>query len=142
MLKQAIRRAAHAGVGSATILVYAAVVVPLARWRRSRRVRAGLKPAVLWGPIPVINLRYCALASRAYGYPSDSLVYDVYRINARQTFDYVLSHASRVPIVRELVPYAAFLWAGLRYDIFGFFFDGGLLWATPFWRVELRLLRL
>ena len=31
---------------------------------------------------------------------------------------------------------------GLRYDIFCFYFDGGLLGETPFWRVELPLLRL
>ena len=40
------------------------------------------------------------------------------------------------------MPYAAFLWAGFRTDIYGFFFDGGLLHATPWWRVELALIRL
>ena len=38
----------------------------------------------------------------------------------------------------QLVPYAAFLWAGLRYDVFCFFFDGGLLGETPFWRPSCR----
>jgi len=30
----------------------------------------------------------------------------------------------------------------MRYDVFGFFFDGGLLGPTPFWRAELPLLKL
>jgi glycosyltransferase involved in cell wall biosynthesis len=81
-------------------------------------------------------------AERALGYRSDSLVYEVYRIGARDQFTYVLERFYRVPVVGRLVPYGAFLWAGFRYDIFSFFFDGGLLGPTPWWRTELALLKL
>ena len=132
----------HAVAGTLTAAAYLLVVVPLSRLRSRSRRRQGKRPRILWGPIPIINIRYSSLADRLVGYESDTLVYDVYRINDRSQFDYVLDRWRRVPIVRALVPYGAFVWAGLRYDIFGFFFDGGLLHATPFWRVELALLKL
>ncbi|MBD0329634.1 MAG: nuclear transport factor 2 family protein, partial [Thermoleophilia bacterium] len=109
---------------------------------RFAKRRRGALPAVLWGPIPLINIRYSALADRLYGYRSDTLVYEVYAINRERDFDYVLERLARLPLVGLLVPYGAFLWAGVRYDVFGCFFDGALLARTPWWRAELRLLRL
>ncbi len=138
----ALRQAGHAVVGGAAVIVYAAVVVPLSRIRSVRRRRRGDLPAVLWGPTPIVSIGLMNRAERALGYRSDSLVYGVYRIGARTQFTYVLDRAYRIPWLGRLVPYAAFLWAGLRYDVFSFFFDGGLLCATPWWRVELRLLKL
>jgi glycosyltransferase involved in cell wall biosynthesis len=141
-MKEAGRRALHLIGGVPAIAAYVVVVVPWSRLRARAKRRRCERPAILWGPIPILNIRYSSLAERRLGYRSDTLVYDVYRINARSQFDYVLDRWRRIPIVRTLVPYAAFVWAGLRYDVFGFFFDGGLLWATPFWRVELALLKL
>ena len=138
----AARRLLHAVAGTLTVALYLLVVVPISRLRGRARRSRGERPRILGGPIPIINIRYSSLAERRAGYESDTLVYDVYRINDRSQFDYVLDRWRRVPVVRALVPYGAFVWAGLRYDIFGFFFDGGLLHATPFWRVELALLKL
>jgi glycosyltransferase involved in cell wall biosynthesis len=92
--------------------------------------------------VPVINISYTSRADRLYGYPSETLVYEPYSINRKRDFDHVLDRAVRVPLLGLLVPYAAFLWAGLRYDVFGLFFDGGLLGRTPWWRAELALLKL
>ena len=64
----------------------------------------------------------------------------VYRINQRGDFDIALDRMRSLPAVGWLVPYGAFLWAGLRYDHFGFFFDGGLL-GGPGAAIELPLLR-
>ena len=141
-MKAAARRALNVIAGVAAVAVYVIVVVPWSRIRRRSKRRRGELPAILWAPQPILNIRYSALAERRLGYRSDTLVYDVYRINTASQFDYVLARWRRTPVVRTLVPYAAFVWAGLRYDAFGFFFDGGLLWATPFWRAELVLLRL
>ena len=102
---------------------------------------AGRLPDVLWGPAPILNNRYATRAERLYGYRSDSLVYLVYRINQRDDFDVRLDRARKLPVVGWLVPYGAFLWAGVRYDHFGFFFDGGLL-GGPGLALELPLLRL
>jgi glycosyltransferase involved in cell wall biosynthesis len=125
-----------------TALLYVLLVTPVARirgaWKRSR----GGKPAILWGPRPIINIKYSSLADRLHGYRSDTLVYEVYHLNARTDFDYSFARVYSVPVLGAVVPYASFLWAGLRYDIFGFFFTGGLLTPSPFWWIELPLLRL
>jgi glycosyltransferase involved in cell wall biosynthesis len=141
-VKQVVRAFMHGVAGLVTTTLYLLIVVPIARVSAWGRHRAGLRPRVVWGPIPIINIRYTSAADRAFGYPSETVTYDVYGINTRRDFDHTLSGLERVPLLRELVPYGAFLWAGLRYDIFGFFYDGGLLWATPWWRFELRLLKL
>jgi hypothetical protein len=132
---------ANAGAGAVTAVLYALFVVPAARLRRLRRRRAGRLPDVLWGPGAILNNRYATRAERLYGYRSDSLVYNVYRINQRGDFDIALDRWRAWPLVGWVVPFGAFLWAGLRYDHFGFFFDGGLL-GGPGLGIELRLLRL
>ncbi|MDX6664499.1 MAG: hypothetical protein QOG68_705 [Solirubrobacteraceae bacterium] len=133
--------AANAAAGGVTAVAYAALVVPASRLRRWRRRRADHLPDVLWGPSPILNNRYATRAERLYGYRSDSLVYFVYRINQRDDFDVRLDRLRSLPVVGWLAPYGAFLWAGLRYDHFGFFFDGGLL-GGPGLALELPLLRL
>jgi glycosyltransferase involved in cell wall biosynthesis len=129
-----------AAIGAA--LLYVLIVVPVSRtrgaWKRSR----GEKPAILWAPRPIMNIKYSSLADRLHGYRSDTLVYEIFHLNQRADFDYSLARVYAVPVLGALVPYATFLWAGLRYDVFGFFFTGGLLTPSPFWWIELPLLRL
>ena len=127
---------------TATTLVLCVIIVPIARCRSVLRRRRGLLPRIMWGPIPIINIRYSVLADRLYGYQSESVVYDVYGINTRHDFDHVLDRYRRLPLIGPALPYATFLWALLQYDIFGLFFDGGLLAWTPSWRMELPLLKL
>ena len=57
-------------------------------------------------------------------------------------FDRVLDRERRGLLARRLLPYGAFVAAALRFDIFAFYFDGGLLGATRYWRLELPLLKL
>jgi hypothetical protein len=138
----AAKAAVHLVALPVTVLLYLSLVTPWSWCRRAwKRVR-GRKPDVLWAPLPIINIRYSSLADRLFGYRSDTLVYKVYRINARGDFDHSLDRIYSIPVLGSTVPYAAFLWTGLRYDVFGFFFVGGLLAATPWWRIELPLLRL
>ncbi len=127
-----------AAAGGLVTLVWLLLVVPLSRARRWRR----RPPRVLWGPVPIPNIVYSARADRLAGFVSRTLVYAPYRISERESFDHVFDRIARVPGFRRFTPYAAFLWAAGRADIYGFFFDGGLLQATPWWRWELRLLRL
>jgi len=89
-----------------------------------------------------VNIRCASLADRTQGLESTTLVYDVYSINSRDLFDHVIDVARRPLPVRILAPYAVSVWAALRFDVFCFYFDGGLLYATPWWRTELALLRL
>jgi glycosyltransferase involved in cell wall biosynthesis len=139
---KAARAVVHTVVGAPALAAYAGVVAPIARVRARKKRRRGEQPSILWAPIPVLNIAYAARADRLYGYRSETLVYDVYRINHREDFDHVLDRWTRVPLLGTVVPYAAMLWAGLRHDVFGFYFDGGLLGPTPLWRAELPLLRL
>jgi glycosyltransferase involved in cell wall biosynthesis len=126
----------HAVVALPTLAAYA-VLAPFVR----RRARRKAKPSILWGTTPIANLRNSVRADRLRGYESASLVYRVYGESDRSAFDHVFEPFGRVPGLRQLAPYAAFLWAGLRFDVFCFYFDGGLLAETPFWRAELPLLR-
>lgn len=135
-LPASARLALHAAAAIPTVLAYAAVVVPVARMRRRRR------PRIVWGPTPIANLRNSVAADRLYGYESASLVYRTYHPSDRAAFDHVWGPLGDIRGLRQLGPYAALLWAGLRFDVFCFYFDGGLLGETPFWRVELPLLRL
>jgi glycosyltransferase involved in cell wall biosynthesis len=138
----AAKEALHLVAALVSAVLYLLLVVPVSRlhgtWKRSR----GGKPAILWAPRPIINIKYSSLADRLFGYRSDTLVYEVYHLNTRTDFDYALTRLYAVPALGAIVPYASFLWAGFRYDIFCFFFTGGLLTPSPFWWIELPLLRL
>jgi Glycosyl transferases group 1 len=132
----------HLTAAPVTVLLCLVLAVPVSRARRWSRRRRGEKPAILWAPLPIIQVRYQSLADRLYGYRSDTLVYKVYHINSRDDFDYPLDRLYSIPVLGSLVPYGSFLWALFRYDIFGIFFVGGLLAATPWWWIEFPLLRL
>jgi glycosyltransferase involved in cell wall biosynthesis len=114
----------------------------LGRLRTARRRRRGERPVIVRGPLPIVSIHYSARADRLRGHRSETLVYGTYRISARGLFDHDLGRWRRVPLLGQLVPYAAFLWALTRFDLFVFFFDGGLLGETPAWRLEPKLLRL
>ncbi len=106
------------------------------RWLFSPRA----KPWILWGPTPIINISTNAAADRLYGYRSDTLVYRPYYVT--EDFTYNLERWWRYPWLALLIPWAVFLWAVMRYDIFQLYFDGGFLGRTLGKRLELPLLRL
>src|SRR3954447_26971062 len=141
-LRRRLSVTAHACVGLLWGVVFVVAVVPAARVRRGRSRRESRPLRILWGPIPIVNIRYASLADRTQGFESTTLVYDVYSINSRDLFDHVIDIGRRPLPVRILLPYAVSIWAALRFDVFCFYFDGGLLYATPWWRTELALLRL
>lgn len=98
------------------------------------------KPRIIWGPTPIITIARNAAADRLYGYRSDTLVYRPYYITDDFTFN--LEPWWRWPPVALVLPWAVFLWAVLRYDIFQFFYDGGFLNRTIGKRLEFPLLKL
>lgn len=141
-VRSALRAVGDAAVGGAAVVAWLTVVVPYSLWRRAAARRNRRRPAILWGPVPIVNIVYSAAADRLYGYRSETVVFDVFRINVRDRFDHAFDRYRRVRGAGRIVPYAVFVWSGLRFDVYGYFFDGGLLGATPFWRIELILLRL
>jgi glycosyltransferase involved in cell wall biosynthesis len=120
------------------ILVFGVCLPWLALQRLRGRRRT--KPWIIWGPTPIINISTNAAADRLYGYQSDTLVYRPYFITA--DFTYNLERWWRYPPLALVIPWAVFLWAVLRYDIFHLYFDGGFLNRTLGKRLELPLLKL
>lgn len=147
-LKRALARAIDYSILTMTLLLFSLIVTPYARLERNIRLHRKEKPRILWGATPIINIRYGSLAARLYGYESNTLVYDVYPINQPSDFDYVLARRFQFtnlpfPALLYLVMlYATFLWASLRYDIFHYYFDGGLLRNFNGHWLELPLLHL
>jgi glycosyltransferase involved in cell wall biosynthesis len=111
-------------------------------WLTFRRLMLGprAKPRIIWGPTPIINIGTNAAADRLHGYVSETLVYRPYFIT--KAFTYNLERWWRYKPVAFVIPWAVFLWAVLRYDIFQFYFDGGFLNRTIGKRLELPLLKL
>jgi hypothetical protein len=83
-----------------------------------------LKPAVLWGPAPIINIVESSRLMKKLGYRSKSMVFTVYFITNK--FDVNLQRLTYNPLVSPLFPNILFLWTLLRYDVYHFFYDGGL----------------
>ncbi|MZP29505.1 hypothetical protein GTO91_07270 [Heliobacterium undosum] len=108
------------------------------------------KPRLVWGPTPIISIKYMSQAMRNAEYQSDTIVYDVYKINSVEDFDLhlddftpkILPQSARRIWKRLLGDYFVFLYALLKYDIFFYFFDGGFLTRTPYRCLELQFLRI
>jgi hypothetical protein len=128
----------------------APLAVPLLIWvaliegvgTRHRRRRAEL-PRLLWGPTPLISLKYWSAAMRARGYESQTLADGLMSINRREDFDVhrgdFLGSAWAWEAVRDFVVFA---WGIRNADVLLTFLDGGLLRHTALWRLEGPLLRL
>lgn len=132
-MKDALRAPAHLAAAGLFLL-------PFVAWAVASRLRAETNrvPRVVWGPVPIISIKYWSEAVRRRGLSSTTLVYDVYGINSREDFDRVEDHGP----LRALRPYLAFLWVLRNADVVNFFFDGGFLAPTPLRWLECRLLRL
>jgi hypothetical protein len=108
-------------------------------WRRKRH----LKPRVVWGPTPIINIKYWSKAIRKFNYEATTLVYEVYPINSRDDFDLnIEDFHPRVRWLRWLKPCFIFGWALIKFDIFNFFFDGGFLSRTSLAFLECQLIKI
>jgi glycosyltransferase involved in cell wall biosynthesis len=114
-----------------------------ARRDTSLRHRSGSRPRLIWGPVPIIAIKYWSLAMRAHGYDSRTCVHSVYPINERADFD--LHYDEFLPPGIAFDPvraYLVFLVALRTADVYLSYFDGGFLADTALRSVELPLLRL
>ena len=138
-------------LAAAARLVVAVVAAPVlliaalaARPGTSRRRRNGDKPRLVYGPVPVISIKFMREAMAGRGYEARTIVHDVYAIHEPADFDEVLARPGASFPVRAaralLGPYVVFVRALFRSDVFHFFFDGGFLLTTPFRLFELQLL--
>jgi glycosyltransferase involved in cell wall biosynthesis len=127
------------------LLVLAAVAErPLA----ARGRRRGALPRLVYGPTPIIAIKYMREAMAKKGYDGRTVVYDPPSIFAEDNFDHVLhlfappGSAIRRAFLALVGPYAVLVWAIFRFDVFHFFFDGGFLAPTPLRYLEVQLLHL
>jgi glycosyltransferase involved in cell wall biosynthesis len=102
------------------------------------RLRFGT-PRSLWGITPILTLRTKAQADRQLGFHAASMVFVTYHI-AR---DFDINRESESRYVRQEYPesYAIYerlilLWALLRFDVFHYFYDRGIL--TPEGKTVIR----
>ncbi len=149
-MKEAVRIVAQ--VVLAPILLPLLVAAAL-RSRRDtlRRRREGTGPRLLYGPSPIISIKYMREAMAAAGYEAKTVVYGSFAIFASDNYDHTLAEFmpsaaatsawKRAPAT-IFGPVVVFLWALPRFDVFHFFFDGGLLRTTPFRFLEVQLLHL
>ncbi|AKQ58011.1 glycosyltransferase family protein [Bordetella hinzii] len=117
----------YSGITSAafylTLLLYP--VFCLLSWvRLGIRKLLRLKPAVLWAAVPILNIVESSRLMQKLGYRSRSLVFTVYFITNK--FDHNLQRYTYNPIASPLLPNFVFLWSLLRFDVYQFFYDGGL----------------
>src|SRR5262249_21990617 len=140
--------AARVGAASVALGVLAARAAVEAPRSRARR-RNGTRPRLVYGPTPILSIKYMGDAMRRRGYEGTTFVYGGASINQRadfaQTFDELFGgSASRSAVLlRALVgPYVALGRMLGRGDVFHFFFDGGFLRETPLRFLELQLLHL
>jgi glycosyltransferase involved in cell wall biosynthesis len=102
-------------------------------WTAARITRMRLRwgrPRSLWGITPILTLPLLAECDRRLGLRSCSLVYHTYYI--RRDFDINLERP--LGFIRKHMPswetrfvYLLFAWTMLRYDVFHFFLDRGIL---------------
>jgi glycosyltransferase involved in cell wall biosynthesis len=123
----------------------------LARQDTLGRQREGIRPRLVYGPVPVINIKYMSQAMRRLGYEAETFVYQISRIHTRADYDYYapeffassLTRRGPLGVLRTLLfQYGVFLWLLRRFDIFHFFFSGGFLSNTPLQFFEIQLLHL
>jgi glycosyltransferase involved in cell wall biosynthesis len=111
----------------------------------------GEKPRLVYGPMPIINIKYLSQAMRQKGYEAKTFVYQIFSIHKREDYDYFLADFFKISFLTERLkklvvalwgPYRAFLWTLPRFDIFHYFFGGGFLMHTPLRFLEVQLLHL
>jgi hypothetical protein len=108
-----------------------------------RRRRRGERPRLLWGPTPLISLKYWSAAMHARDYRSQTLADGLMSINRREDFDVHRDEFLGPGLLWEMVrDYAVFAWAMRNADVILSFLDGGLLRHTSVRWLEGRLLRL
>lgn len=119
--------------------IIAGAVVPLARRLGQRRLTNG-RARALWAATPILTLPLKARATRLLGLDSTSLVFETYYIT--QGFDLnlrrLVNGAARLgPLAAGIADRLILTWALLRYDVFHYFFDRGLM--RPAGRFGIRL---
>ena len=124
-------------------LLWLAALALIERPRSWIRRRRGDRPRLIWGPVPILSLKYWSEAMRRVGYRSLTCVTGAYAINKRDDFDVHRDQFEGEGRLSGLLcDYRFFAWTLRRGDVFIRFFDGGFLRWTHLKWLEAPLLRL
>ena len=123
-------------------LPWLVAVALLQRPRTRLRRRRGLRPRLIWGPVPIIAIKYWSEALRRAGYPSQTCVTHHYPAHRREDFDVYLDGFGTEGRFGGFAVYRFFAWTLRHGDLFFRFFDGGFLRHTPLEWWEARLTKL
>jgi hypothetical protein len=128
-------------VPGAILVATGALVAVVARVRGRRD-----QPRLLWGVQPIISLVNLSRAMAEAGYPSETVALSPSRLYAPELFDHrpyrVTGNIALQFVVNQVRAYLFCARALRRYDVFHYFFYGGILSGTSLARLELPLLRL
>lgn len=109
------------------------LVAPMARRLGARRLARG-RPRSMWGAMPILTLPLKARADAMIGMRSETVVFRTYHIARNFDFNFripvgIAWRLGRWPY--EWTSRLVLAWAVLRYDVFHYFFDRGLLPPGP-----------
>lgn len=129
-----------------SFLIIYTTFVPIINIKKYRRSVRGLKPRLVWGPIPLINNKYWSNALRKYGYRSTTIVKNYYSVFKRDDFD--LYYADIIPKILKISRISSknlglfvFLYVIRNYEILHHPFTGGFLGDSWLWRWEAEFIR-
>jgi len=120
------------------ILIYILFAI-LSRIKLTYKKIFNIKPSIVWGITPIINIISNSKAVKLYGYKSNTVVYNTYYIT--DEFDYNLEKYFKNKFTRYFVRWVTFLWVLIKYEIIHFYFDDGFLKDTFISKLELPLLK-
>lgn len=120
-------------------------LVRRARRATERRIANGT-PRTLWASTPILTLPILARCDRLLGFRSSSLVFNTYYVTRSFDINLILFEGllrltksrSCLGLFRRIV----FAWALLRFDIFNYFYDRGLLLSENRYGINPRELEL
>ena len=131
-----------AQVGRLALIALASLAIACRPLRAMRRF-LGFKPRLVWGPVPLVNIKYWSAALRTRGYRSMTIVDFVSRISVRGDFDRLTGEflwRGRLSALTR--PFAVFARVLVSFDVVFSSMDGGFLRGTPLRDWEGWLLRL
>src|SRR5262249_4080769 len=100
----------------------------------------------LWASTPILTLPILAKCDRLLGFRSSSLVFRTYYVTRSFDINLILFEgAFRLTRSRALLSFfrwIVFAWAMLRFDVFNYFYDRGLLLSDARYGISVRELEL
>ena len=105
------------------------------------------KPNLLWGSVPIKSLALLSQALSEAGYYSKVVVLGQSSIFSDDYFDYILMPKKNLGrginyFFSNILSYLFFCYAVFKFDIFHYYFDGGVLRRTFFKKIEYVILSL